>query len=347
MFFCILVDIFSQGIWRDSVSYKHPDLRNLANSLPGTVLSSRQPNTVRVYAYSFQRWKRWSASYREIPSMPVKPQHFALYLLHLAQTAKTNSTITSACSGITWAHKLAGLDSPVLHPLVQMVKESLCRSLGSSGNNSKQPLTVGALIILYNKLAKRSASLLDLRVITMCMLAFTAFLRYDELANICRSDLVFHSDYLAIFITKSKTDVYKQGSWIVVARLPSAHCPVRLLERYLYAARIDPLSSEHIFRSVAASRKSAYGHVLRPTDKPISYCLTRQIMLAAFESIGLSRKLFGTHSLRKGGATAANQHKIPDRLIKKHGRWISDKSKNLYITENLPERLSVSRSLGL
>ena len=181
----------------------------------------------------------------------------------------------------------------------------------------------------------------------MCLLAFVAFLRYDELSRVCRSDLVFYKEYVALFIQKSKTDVYKEGNWVVISRLDSPNCPISMLERYLAKANIKEDSDEFIFRSLAAAKTTAAGHVLRRTNVPISYGLTRQIILSAFKSVGLSQKLFGTHSLRKGGATAANLQKVADRLILKHGRWVSEKSKNIYISEDLQQRLSVSRSLGL
>ena len=44
--------------------------------------------------------------------------------------------------------------------------------------------------------------------------------------------------------------------------------------------------------------------------------------------IGLDKKLFGLHSLRSGGATAAASNaSVCDRLIMKHGRWVTEKSK--------------------
>ena len=38
------------------------------------------------------------------------------------------------------------------------------------------------------------------------------------------------------------------------------------------------------------------------------------------QSLGLPSELFGLHSMRSGGATAAAQQDVPERLIKIHGR---------------------------
>ena len=81
--------------------------------------------------------------------------------------------------------------------------------------------------------------------------------------------------------------------------------------------------------------------------KPLSYTRVREIILSALESIGLDKSKFGLHSLRSGGATAAASAGIHDRLFKKHGRWASDKAKDGYVRENIKEKLTVSKSLGI
>lgn len=53
------------------------------------------------------------------------------------------------------------------------------------------------------------------------------------------------------------------------------------------------------------------------------------------------------HSFRAGGATAAANANIGDRLFKRHGRWKSEKAKDGYIKDNVESILSVSKSLGI
>ena len=67
----------------------------------------------------------------------------------------------------------------------------------------------------------------------------------------------------------------------------------------------------------------------------------------AFEAIDLSRRDYGIHSLRAGGASAATNAQVTDRLFKTHGRWKSDKAKDGYIKDNILSLLSVSLSLGI
>ena len=70
-------------------------------------------------------------------------------------------------------------------------------------------------------------------------------------------------------------------------------------------------------------------------------------MLEALSKIGLNSKKFGLHSLRAGGATAAANLGVSDRLFQKHGRWKSERVKNGYVYENIPVLLQVTKNLGL
>ena len=76
---------------------------------------------------------------------------------------------------------------------------------------------------------------------------------------------------------------------------------------------------------------------------PISYTRARELLLSVLESIDLEKHHFGLHSLRSGGATAAEAAGVEDRLFKKHARWKSEKAKNDYIKEDLNQKLSVTR----
>ena len=79
----------------------------------------------------------------------------------------------------------------------------------------------------------------------------------------------------------------------------------------------------------------------------MSYARTREIVLQAFAELGYPRHLFGLHSLiiRAGGASAAANAGVGDRLFKRHGRWRSDRAKDGYIKDSLESLLSVSKSL--
>ena len=103
-------------------------------------------------------------------------------------------------------------------------------------------------------------------------------------------------------------------------------------------------SSLPFFRSLYF-RKATSTYSLRSTG--VSYSRTREIVLQAFVELGYPKNLFGLHSLRAGGASAAANAGVGDRLFKRHGRWKSDQAKDGYIKDNLESLLSVSKSLHL
>ena len=55
------------------------------------------------------------------------------------------------------------------------------------------------------------------RSVVICLIAFAAFLTFDELAELVRSDVEIKSDMLKLFIESSKTDQYRDGPWVVMA----------------------------------------------------------------------------------------------------------------------------------
>ena len=60
--------------------------------------------------------------------------------------------------------------------------------------------------------------------------------------------------------------------------------------------------------------------------------------------------MYGLHSLRSGGITAAvpnSKNLIPERLLKIHGRWKSDSAKDMCVEKSLENRFHVTKFLGL
>ena len=340
-----VADVFRIGIWSNLVQVEDPFLRRLASRLPAIALQSRQEGTVNNYLAAYIRWRDWASAFPEVRHLPADPLYVALYLLHISDSAKTHAPVSLAYYAISWAHRTAGLLDPTKDILPKMIKESFTRQLGH-GTNKKTPITASMLSDIVNKHVHSSSDVADLRLASMCLLAFAGFLRFDELSHIRYSDLVFDSKCLKIFIEKSKTDIFRDGQWVYISRLVSAACPVAVLEKYLNKVGFRGFSDKFIFRAITRN-KDASKRGLKSANKPLSYSTTRAILFQAFQAIGVDPRCVGTHSLRAGGATAAANNGVPDRLFKKHGRWLSDGSKDRYVAESIKHKLSVSQNLGL
>ena len=96
-----------------------------------------------------------------------------------------------------------------------------------------------------------------------------------------------------------------------------------------------------LFWAIVSTKKDEY---LRRGGS-LSYSRLRELLLAKIEQLGMDPKLFGMHSLLAGGATAAANAGVPDRLFKRHGRWRSESAKDGYVKDSVEQRLSVSKSL--
>ena len=120
---------------------------------------------------------------------------------------------------------------------------------------------------------------------------------------------------------------------------------VPVLRRYLTEVERYPIDSSHyIFRPLSKCRA---GHKLVSVNKPINYSSIRGYFKRSFKDIVLDVCQFGTHSLKAGGASAAANAGVQDRLFLRHGRWKTVSAKNGYVEDNVDSRLSVSRMLGI
>ena len=109
-------------------------------------------------------------------------------------------------------------------------------------------------------------------------------------------------------------------------------------------AKIDESSDKFLFRGIVSTKN---GESLRECDKHVCYETIRKQVLSALKPFVSDIKSYGLHSLRRGGATAAANLGIKDRLFQKHGRWKSERIKDGYIEEDLNSLLLVSKNLGL
>ena len=226
---------------------------------------------------------------------------------------------------------------------ITKVLEGIKRLSGYT-ENPKSLLSSSDLKRAFQYLGGVEMNLTNSRLMMILVLSFIGFLRFSEVSNLKRSDFSLHDTHMSIFIEQSKTDIYRKGHWLHLAKLDSNLCPLDLSKRYFVLAGIDKQCDKYIFRGIENTKN---GQKLRKIDKPLSYTTVRGHVLDLLANIGLDPKKFGLHSLRSGGDSAAANLGVNDRLFKKHGRWKSDKVKDSYVHEDIESKLSVSRNLGI
>ena len=189
-------------MWSDlraAVPQESSALQSLASSLPDVALARRAPSTSSNYFSSYNRWRSWGREHG-LTVFPVSPFHIAVYLRHLMIEAKKK-----AVHSISWFHQLGGEPSPSDHPLEKSTLAGAQRFLARQ-TIKKEPIAVSQLEQLVASKADSVASLYNIRSVVVCSLPFAAFLRFDELAKLVRSDVKIEDVMLKLFIQSSKTD---------------------------------------------------------------------------------------------------------------------------------------------
>lgn len=335
------IDMKGGHIWSQVHSFQNPDLQVLAGSLLDTVLNSRATSTSTKYLYAIRRWRLWAQSQPEITEFPIKDLHMALYLQHLASIQGSLSAVEEAYNALSWLHRVACQDPFTNSPILQSTLDGLRRQLAAP-RRKKEPVTIEMLQKLAGDIG-RFPSLAQSRLLTICLLSFAGFLRYDEITKLRCCDVSFQDGHLQLKITSSKTDQLREGAVVVITKTKSDTCPVSRLQEYIRIASINLSSKERLFRGIIKTKR---GEHLRKGGS-FSYTRFRELLMEKFKELGYDTARLGVHSFRSGGATQAANSGVPDRLFKRHGRWRSENAKDGYIKDSLEARLSVSAQLGL
>jgi hypothetical protein len=82
----------------------------------------------------------------------------------------------------------------------------------------------------------------------MCLLCYTGFLRFAELANLRRHHVFIYDNHVKLFLESSKTDVYREGRDVLISMTNTPTCPANMLLRNFYLAEIPADSTDYIFR---------------------------------------------------------------------------------------------------
>ena len=227
-------DVFCLGFWRDQVTPGDRFIQGLTDRLKTTVLSSKAYSTSSQYHRAFSKWKEFAVCKLNETCFPADPFHVALYLQHLIEQVQSPSEIDSAFYGIKWAHDMAGVPSPTDNSVVENVRSAAKRILGTAAVNHKEPISSD----LIRKIVSQANldNPINLRNVTMYVLSFTGFFRFDDISRVRRSDISFHEGFMVIQVQKSKNNQLPKGNEVVISELSSSACPVSLLKRYLNSA---------------------------------------------------------------------------------------------------------------
>lgn len=323
-----------------------PALKESRRQVMDQMLRSRATSTTKRYLVEIKKFFKWSRANGIEIDLPYESSIAAIYIGDVAKRVKCSHSVVLAFSALKWLHSFIPVANPLDIDLCRNIVEAAKRDKGKP-ITKKTPVTNVMIKEIIDKYGKPGCSLKDIRIATMCTLAFAGFLRYDEFSNVLVKHLVFHDRHMTIFIPKSKTDIYREGNIVYIGRSHTEYCPVELTLRYMLEGNIQQGSDLPLFRSLNYHRKSK-NYSLRKSGLSYTRCL--ELFKDCLRGLGYNPKDFGLHSLRSGGISAAvrnSNNTISERLLKLHGRWKCDIAKDMYVHEDIKRRLQVTCSLGL
>ena len=250
------------------------------------------------YDKAFTYWNSWCTQHK-IETFSANAEDISKYLIHLYLINAPYSRMESAFYAIKWKYDcnpnvlVNPCDRRFLHIVLQGLKKLLHKPIVK-----KEPITPDILKAIADKYGT-SVNLKDSRLCAMLLIAYAGFLRYDELINIRRCDLDIFVSHVSIFISKSKTDIYRDGAWVLIGATNSKTCPVTALRRYLEAAGLNDDTDENFIFRPLNYLKSSDSYIMR--DGKLGYTRCLEILREALTVVGLDPKKFGMHSLRSGG----------------------------------------------
>ena len=218
---------------------------SVAERMAGYLLQSRADNTVKKYKSCFALFEKFCFQHILV-SKPALPISVAMYFTSLLDEGKSVSVITSAYYGIKWAHTINDLVDPTENSIVKQLLE--CAKRNNSKPVQKKDILTSDMLKNLCFMYTDCTNVLDLRDLCMIMLAYTGFLRISEVTELRCKDVNFNDDHIVIKIRKSKTDIYRDGSEVVICKGVSEACPLSLLYRYMNAAGISSSSDDYLFK---------------------------------------------------------------------------------------------------
>ena len=280
------------------------DIKALQEETLINLQSSKSENTVRAYKSDFKDFGLFCAQ-NGFKSLPSEPKVVSLYLTHLSTKDVKMSTLKRRLVSIAVIHKLKGHYLDTKHPIIIENIMGIKRRKGSI-QKGKKPLLINSLKILidiideYNK-----EDIIKLRDRSIILMGFSGGFRRSEIVSLNYDDLDFVTEGLKIYIKRSKTDQFGEGS---LKGLPyfdnTKYCPVLSLKNWI---EISNINSGPLFRRFSKSSKLLEN---RLSDQTIALLIKKYLRLANIDS-----KNYSGHSLRSGFATTAAESGAEERSI--------------------------------
>ena len=145
-------------------------------------LMTARADSANTKYYSYVRACDSFCESKKISSRPASPIHVAMYILSLIGAGKSDKVVSASIYAIKWFHHMNDYVDPTDNRLVTMLLESAKRT-NSKPVVKRDVLNVEHLIELCNMFSD-SSDVIVLRDLTMILLGFAGFLRFNEIVQL-------------------------------------------------------------------------------------------------------------------------------------------------------------------
>lgn len=303
-------------------------LRSRAATYAG---KARAEATKKAYRSDWAEFTTW-AHHKGMATLPAEPLTVICYIVELAGAAKT-STIARRLVSIGEYHRAARLPSPTDDVELQAVWAGIRHEHGTAPDVA-EPISVELLRAMIAKLPPTARGKRDQALL---LIGFAAALRRSELVALDRADVAERREGLVVNVRRSKTDQEGAGRRVGVPYGSTpATCPVRALEAWCQAARIE---EGPLFLT--------FDHRGRITPNRLHPSAVNRVVQRSVAATGVSSAGYSAHSLRAGLATAAAAAGVSERAIMAQTGHRSLTVARGYIREGSLFRENAAAQLGL
>lgn len=274
-----------------------------------------------TWATRNSQWKLFIEFCIEIGASPVPADILTVcrFLCYKAQTVKWR-TITNYVSAINTLHLWHGVEKDFRKVfMIQLCLRGLKDRLGNA-SVKMEALSVSELQKIYDIMPKTVNN-----VVLWCilMLGFRTLLRKSNLvptqgsaANkghvLQREDIMFTDFGLVVTVSSSKTNRFRERTLNIPLHYVSnpCFCVVAMLK-------------EHFQQFPATHDSPVFLMIKGGNQRPVLYDDLLKFIKERVTSIGLDSSRYGTHSMRRSGATFLNDIGVPLHEIQMLGDWQS------------------------
>ena len=309
------------------------------------IWQARKASTIDKYCYALKDFLSFCRTNNIELNLPLDSLSVANYLIFVSQTKKSQSAVSTAVVALKWLYSfipgISALNNPLNEDFLNRISQSETRNK-IKFKKRKKPLSNDMIHMILNNIdSKKKPSLAELRNALIPCLAYALLLRHDEIAHLNCNHISIVKDGLKILIPSSKTDIYREGKFVFLAK--DNHRLYALVFRYLKKARLNLNDNHFLFTGIK------YDKSLRDfavTNSKLTYNVFREIVKKAVLELGYDPNEFGTHSCRSGGATDLAPH-ISEYELLISGRWSDSRSIGSYVEIPQERRIEINNVLGL